>query len=595
MLALLAPLPALSATNVVAAQSVLPQVLSPQDVARYNQIMTDERSGRFADAQALFAQIDDKCLEGYVLAERYLSPHSGHVSVHKLVDWLKSYRDLPIADRIYQLAVSRSTRRVRRHHRIITMAVVTDIPVPGSAHPRGGGYEDLQPSQTSYASNAAKSAWVTIDTAIRDDQPDLALATLQALQAAQTATPGDIAHLAQHVAASYLAESMDAKAFDLASQADSTLAPELQWDAGFAAYRQGHYAQAAAYLERLAHNDAVSTGLRSQGAFWAARAHLRMGDWDHVIALLALAAKQKPSFYGLISARLLGMDDGAHFHKAVLTPVDFAGLMAIPAAHRAVALWQIDAQKDVGAELNRAFGEEDPRYDPAMVALARTLGVTNVQLRASEKSAARGILLKGLFPVPPYRPDNGWRVDASLVLAFVRIESRFQTQATSPANARGIMQIMPDTANRLGGPGAADRLYDPSYSLALGQRYIEMLLTRYDGNLLKAGGAYNAGPQAVDRWLNVKECKDDPLLFVESIPVAETRAYVKRLMEYHWLYQRVMGRPSHSLNQIAAGAWPHYKPASIPAPQPPPLPAARPAPVPANSTVSLVGRNDYAN
>jgi soluble lytic murein transglycosylase-like protein len=589
------PLLALLAAGGARAQSVLPQVLSPQDVARYNRILHDERDGHFADAKVLFARLDDKCLEGYVIAEHYLSPHSGRISVHKLVDWLKSYRDLPIADRIYQLAVSRSTRKVRRHHHIIRMAVVTNIPVPSSAHPRGGGYEDLAPAQTSYASAAARTAWTAMDAAIQDDKPDSALAILQGLQAARTATPGDIAHLTQHVAASYLAESMDAKAFDLAGAADSKLAPELDWDAGFAAYRQGHYAQAAAHLEHLAHNDTVSTGLRSRGGFWAARAYLHMGDSDRVIALLNLAAKQKPSFYGLISARLLGLDDAADFHKAVLTRADFAGLMALPAAHRAVALWQIGAQKDVGAELNRAFGEEDPRYDPAMAALARDLGITNVELRASEKSAARGILLKGLFPVPPYRPDNGWRVDASLVLAFARIESRFQAEATSPASARGIMQIMPDTANRLGGTGAADRLYDPGYSLALGQRYIAMLLTRYDGNLLKAGSAYNAGPQAVDRWLNTKECKEDPLLFVESIPVAETRAYVKRLMEYHWLYQRVMNRPSASLDQIATGAWPHYKPAPVPAPLPPPLPAARPAPVPANNTVSFVGQSNDTN
>ena len=62
-----------------------------------------------------------------------------------------------------------------------------------------------------------------------------------------------------------------------------------------------------------------------------------------------------------------------------------------------------------------------------MAALARGIGVPNVELRASEASAARGIMLTGLFPVPPYSPDGGYRIDSSLVLAFARIESRFQT------------------------------------------------------------------------------------------------------------------------------------------------------------------------
>ena len=78
----------------------------------------------------------------------------------------------------------------------------------------------------------------------------------------------------------------------------------------------------------------------------------------------------------------------------------------------------------------------------------------------------------------------------------------------------------------LGGKGAADQLYDPGYSLSLGQRYIAQLLDHLDGNLLKLGGAYNAGPVAVNRWVATKAGKDDPLLFVESIPVAETRSYV---------------------------------------------------------------------
>ena len=100
--------------------------------------------------------------------------------------------------------------------------------------------------------------------------------------------------------------------------------------------------------------------------------------------------------------------------------------------------------------------------------LARDLGVPNVELRASEKSAARGIVLTGLFPVPQYKPEDGYRIDASLLLAFARIESRFQNQATSPVGARGIMQLMPATARHLGGPEAAAKLSDPSYSLRIG-------------------------------------------------------------------------------------------------------------------------------
>ena len=78
----------------------------------------------------------------------------------------------------------------------------------------------------------------------------------------------------------------------------------------------------------------------------------------------------------------------------------------------------------------------------------------------------------------------------------------------------------------------------------------------------------------MNRWLATKAGKDDPLLFVESIPVAETRYYVKRLMEYHWMYRRRLGQDAKSLDETARGHWPIYRP-----PQHVTRPAAPPAPM----------------
>ena len=329
--------------------------------------------------------------------------------------------------------------------------------------------------------------------------------------------------------------------------------PQLMWDAGFAAYRLGDWANAEAHLEKLAENRAAQNSLRAQGAFWAARAHMQSGDPQKVVTLLNFAAEKEPSFYGLIAERMLGIDTQTGFADAILNQADFRDLMAVPAARRAVALWQIGETEFVGPELNRAFVNNNERLDPAMAALARAIGVPNVELRASEASAARGIMLTGLFPVPPYNPDGGYRIDSSLVLAFARIESRFQTQATSPVGARGLMQVMPATAAKLGVTDP-DTLYDPGTALAVGQRYIEQLLSRLDGNLLELGGAYNAGPLAVDRWRTTKAGGNDPLLFVESIPVAETRSYVKRLMALSLAVSPPLRPGRQSLEETASGA-----------------------------------------
>jgi soluble lytic murein transglycosylase len=182
---------------------------------------------------------------------------------------------------------------------------------------------------------------------------------------------------------------------------------------------------------------------------------------------------------------------------------------------------------------------------------------------------ARGLLLTGLFPVPPYEPQGGYHIDKSLVLAFARLESRFQNGSTSVAGAHGIMQLMPKTAELIAGPVAAEQLDEPSYSMSLGQRYISQLLDRLSGNILLLGGAYNAGPGNAARWMVTKAGKDDPLLFIESIPMAETRSYVRRLMEYQWMYRRRFGEDAKSLDEIARDQWPIYHPAISPAPVPP--------------------------
>ncbi len=536
-----------------------PQVLSPEDVALYKQIMAAERKGQQTRAKILSAKLSDTSLLGYAEALGLLS--AKRVRVAALVDWLKDNRELAIADRVYRLAVAHSTRRVRRNRKIIKVAVVTNIPAPLSVGSRTGGYEDLELREPMPSSDAARGVMPKILAAIKDGQPDQALSLMQ--QVASNCPPADQAVLAHRIAASYRAEGRDTDAYKLATSVSDPSVPQLMWDAGFAAYRLGDWAKAILWLEKLSETVSAQNNLRAQGAFWAARAHMQSGDALKVVTLLNFAAEKQPSFYGQISERMLGIDTQTGFADAILNQGDLRELMAVASARRAVALWQIGESEFSGPELNRAFVKNPERLDPAMAALAREIGVPNIELRASEASAARGTMLTGLFPVPPYTPDGGYRIDSSLVLSFARIESRFQTQATSTGAAAPVVQVRPATAKNLGAK-APDTLYQPGAALAVGQLYIEQLLNSLDGNLLELGGSYNAGPGAVSRWRTTKAGgkagADDALLFVESIPVAETRSYVKRLMLYHWLYRRRFGQDAKSLDQTASGQWPVYHP-----------------------------------
>jgi soluble lytic murein transglycosylase len=556
------------------AASVPMTVLSPGDVALYQQIFDAERAGHFDRAQELFGQVSDTSLEGYVLAERYLSPHA-HASLAELDEWLRVYPELPIADRIYRLAVARASKRVHKRHHKVVIVMTASVPVPaGPAHRRGGGYEEFDQPDPPLSSESGRAAQAQIERFIKSDQPDEAHLVLN--QAIANGTPNyDLARLTNRVAASYLAEGMDQEAWNVAMSfqaVERSAVPMLDWDAGLAAYRMGNYDDAAKHFEFLAQAMNVPNYTRAGAAFWASRAYLRLGDPQRVITLLTAAAREKPTFYGVIAEKMLGQDTQTGFFDPVLTAADFQAIMAVPSAHRAVALMQVGEDRaSVPQELNRAFGASDGSHDMGYAALARRMNVPNIELRASETESAHGIQLTGLYPVPQYKPEGGYTIDPSLVLAFIRIESRFQADAVSPMGARGLMQLMPATATKVGGSGAVSQLNDPSYNMSLGQRYIAQLLDQYGGNLIQVPSAYNAGPLKLAGWINARAGKeDDALLFIESIRVAETRSYVKRLLMYHWMYSRRMGQPTPSLDQTISGQWPIYNPpAQPPMPRPP--------------------------
>lgn len=123
-------------------------------------------------------------------------------------------------------------------------------------------------------------------------------------------------------------------------------------------------------------------------------------------------------------------------------------------------------------------------------------------------------------------------LDPKLVLSVIAVESNFNTHAMSPKDATGLMQLIPDTAERFNVRNA----YDATQNLRGGMRYLRWLLSYYRGNINLALAAYNAGEGRVDRYRGVP-------------PFAETRAYVKRVTNLY-------GRTRHSFNEALTTASP---------------------------------------
>ena len=134
------------------------------------------------------------------------------------------------------------------------------------------------------------------------------------------------------------------------------------------------------------------------------------------------------------------------------------------------------------------------------------------------------------------------RLDPYLVLSIMRQESVFDPDAVSPAQAYGLMQLLPSTASRVSGitPETGLPLSDPLFNIQTGTMYLRQLLDRYGENFVLAVAAYNSGENAVDRWL--RRYPDlAPDEFVEHISYRETRNYVRQVMKNYRTYLRLYG------------------------------------------------------
>jgi soluble lytic murein transglycosylase-like protein len=202
-----------------------------------------------------------------------------------------------------------------------------------------------------------------------------------------------------------------------------------------------------------------------------------------------------------------------------------------------------------------------------MLAVASTAGMTDLaaQLAILQQSADGRPRDFARFPLPELRPLNGFRMDPALLYALARQESNFDSGAISRSGARGLLQIMPATAAYVTGDASlsgagVQRLHDPAFSLELGQRYVSYLSRHGEvgGDLIRILAAYNNGPGNLSRWLPAVRHRTDPFLFIESIPVTETRSFVQRVLTYSWIYAARLGLPAPSLDTLAAGRFPRF-------------------------------------
>ncbi len=261
--------------------------------------------------------------------------------------------------------------------------------------------------------------------------------------------------------------------------------------------------------------------------------------------LLAGIAGQM-SYYGELAAEELGQPFALPPRPAPLTSVERGTASAQPGLQRALQLIAIGLRSEGVREWNYSIRGLSDRELLAAAQLACDHGVWDRCINTSDKTQVE-IDLEQRFPMPLQREVAAAARDAGLDPAFVygliRQESRFIMDARSGVGASGLMQLMPGTAKwtarKIGLPYSPDLLTDRETNLKLGNAYLRLVLDDVGGSQPMAAAAYNAGPGRPRQWRNGPLL--DAAIWAESIPFAETRDYVKKVLSNATYYSARLG------------------------------------------------------
>lgn len=337
---------------------------------------------------------------------------------------------------------------------------------------------------------------------------------------------------------------------------------DANWLAGLDAWKRGRFAEAALAFSRDAEHAENDPWDKSKASFWVARAYLRAKQPDKVSPWLKRAAKYPLTFYGQLAARALGIEPEIDWSAPKFTKAHAQQLLGTRSGKRALALLQVGQPFAAEKELLLLKSKAKQAVDESLIAVSQIANLPTLALKmgATQRLYSNSLIPAALYPVPRWSPDEGFTLDRALVYAVMRQESGFNPNAVSGAGAIGLMQVMPDTAKKLG--YEPRELRDPETSMAAGQKYLGVLmgLGMVDDDVLLTAVAYNAGPGNLQKWKKASQAGDDALMFLETLPAKETRQFVKRVLAAYWIYQTRLGQESPTLKALATGGWPRYTP-----------------------------------
>ena len=351
------------------------------------------------------------------------------------------------------------------------------------------------------------------------------------------------------------------KAYDLASHHGLTSGlrfADAEWLAGWIALRFLQDKDIAYGHFKKLHDTVTSPISKAKGAYWAGLAALETGKKDKAPEWFNTAASSITTFYGQLAAAHQGekkdwplpadplptAEDIRAFGEQEMAEVIKLLALLGQQQHMRWFAYQLDSVS------------ETPGQRALTAALVASSGRPDLAVMIARKAQLNGVfMVTSGYPTP--RLSASEPPELPLTMAIIRQESNFHTEAISPKGARGLMQIMPLTAQKVAkiikvGYSKDDLTKKPDYNVKLGTIFIQDLLVRYKGSYVLAIAAYNAGTSRVDRWIrengDPRSKEVSPVDWIEMIPFGETRNYVQRVLEGLQIYRAMLGKTHLSLS-----------------------------------------------
>jgi soluble lytic murein transglycosylase len=336
---------------------------------------------------------------------------------------------------------------------------------------------------------------------------------------------------------------------------DKTVASKISWALGWLEFKQEHFDKAAAAFERLSKTEETSGG-KARASFWRAAALAKAG-LDTAPDRAWITENDPLGYYHLLNFK-----------------EQQSALPAIVTARTDLASRKSELQEDVDITIDWYISMNELEVGRSWVsslrltssptqaasALARlgshqTLFASIASMTPGERRQLLQTRPELLFPRPyedlVNKAAKRFSIPPELIYSIMRQESAFDTMVRSPADAFGLMQILPSIAREVAKSQSLpfesySDLEKPEINIPIGAALLKQLLDKYQNNFVLAVAAYNANEKALSGWLS-RRADNDTIRFIEDIPYDETRNYVKLVMRNFIFYQR-LSKPDSSIS-----------------------------------------------